>query len=181
MKESDYFYTAVLWAVEQGITAGTGPNTFGPELKVTREQIVVLLHSFVRNYLGQSADARADLSGYQDLSKTSAWARDAFAWAVAEGVADGYGEGLFGPNDAITREQLAAMLWRYAARPESEGGLSAFADGAEVSVWAQQAMSWAVSLGLINGVDSDRLDPKGQATRAQTATILMRFAQSMTR
>lgn len=73
------------------------------------------------------------------------------------------------------------MLWRYAGSPEADGDLSVFADGADTSSWAQQAMSWAVSLGLINGVDSDRLAPKGQATRAQTATILMRFAQSETK
>ena len=71
------------------------------------------------------------------------------------------------------------MLWRYAGSPGAEGGLSEFTDGADTSGWAQQAMSWAVARGLITGVDSDRLSPKGQATRAQTATILMRFAQSV--
>lgn len=73
------------------------------------------------------------------------------------------------------------MLWRYAASPETGGDLSAFADGDDTSDWAQQAMSWAVAQGLITGVDSDRLAPRGPATRAQTATILMRFAQSETK
>ena len=153
---------------------GVGTGLFAPNATTSRAMIVTILWRMQGSPEVDTTETFTDV--YPD-----AWYAKAIAWAVAEGVADGYGEGLFGPNDAITREQLAAMLWRYAARPESEGGLSAFADGAEVSVWAQQAMSWAVSLGLINGVDSDRLDPKGQATRAQTATILMRFAQSETK
>lgn len=170
----EWYHDGIHYCLDEGLMDGVDAGMFAPNATTSRAMIVTILWRLQGSPEVDTTETFTDV--YPD-----AWYAKAIAWAVAEGVADGYGEGLFGPNDAITREQLAAMLWRYAARPESEGGLSAFADGAEVSVWAQQAMSWAVSLGLINGVDSDRLDPKGQATRAQTATILMRFAQSETK
>lgn len=169
-----WYHDGIHYCLDEGLMDGVDMGAFAPNATTSRAMIVTILWRLQGSPEADVTDAFTDVPA-------DAWYAEAIAWAVAEGVADGYGEGLFGPNDAITREQLAAMLWRYAARPESEGGLSAFADGAETSAWAQQAVSWAVSLGLINGVDSDRLDPKGQATRAQTATILMRFAQSMTR
>ena len=169
-----WYHDGVHYCLDEGLMDGVGSGIFAPNATTSRAMIVTILWRLQGSPEVEAAETFTDVA-------PDAWYADAIAWAVAEGVADGYGEGMFGPSDAITREQLAAMLWRYAARPESEGGLSAFADGAEVSAWAQQAMSWAISLGLINGVESDRLDPNGQATRAQTATILMRFAQSMTR
>lgn len=170
----EWYHDGIHYCLDEGLMDGVDAGMFAPNATTSRAMIVTILWRLQGSPGVEATETFTDVS-------PDAWYAKAIAWAVAEGVADGYGEGLFGPNDAITREQLAAMLWRYAARPESEGGLSAFADGAETSAWAQQAVSWAVSLGLINGVDSDRLDPKGQATRAQTATILMRFAQSMTR
>lgn len=170
----EWYHDGIHYCLDESLMDGVDAGMFAPNATTSRAMIVTILWRLQGSPEADTTETFTDV--YPD-----AWYAKAIAWAVAEGVADGYGEGLFGPNDAITREQLAAMLWRYAARPESEGGLSAFADGAEVSVWAQQAMSWAVSLGLINGVDSDRLAPKGQATRAQTATILMRFAQSETK
>ena len=170
----EWYHDGIHYCLDEGLMDGVDAGMFAPNATTSRAMIVTILWRLQGSPEVEATETFTDVS-------PDAWYAKAIAWAVAEGVADGYGEGLFGPNDAITREQLAAMLWRYAARPESEGGLSAFADGAETSAWAQQAVSWAVSLGLINGVDSDRLDPKGQATRAQTATILMRFAQSMTR
>lgn len=170
----EWYHDGIHYCLDEGLMDGVDTGTFAPNATTSRAMIVTILWR-----LQGSPEAEAEET-FTDVAPGD-WYADAIAWAAAEGVAEGYEDGSFRPNDAITREQLAAMLWRYAARPESEGGLSAFADGAEVSVWAQQAMSWAVSLGLINGVDSDRLDPKGQATRAQTATILMRFAQSETK
>lgn len=170
----EWYHDGIHYCLDEGLMDGVDAGMFAPNATTSRAMIVTILWRLQGSPEVEATETFTDVS-------PDAWYAKAIAWAVAEGVADGYGEGLFGPNDAITREQLAAMLWRYAASPESEGGLSAFADGAETSAWAQQAVSWAVSLGLINGVDSDRLDPKGQATRAQTATILMRFAQSMTR
>lgn len=103
---------------------------------------------------------------------------DLSAW-YHDGVVTGYGNGKFGPDDPITREQMAAMLWRYAGSPTAVGNLSSFADGEQSSIWAQSAMSWAVEQGLFTGVGHNQLDPKGQATRAQAAAILMAFAKTM--
>lgn len=170
----EWYHDGIHYCLDEGLMDGVDAGMFAPNATTSRAMIVTILWRLQGSPEVEATETFTDVS-------PDAWYAKAIAWAVAEGVADGYGEGLFGPNDAITREQLAAMLWRYAGSPETGGDLSAFADGDDTSDWAQQAMSWAVSLGLINGVDSDRLDPKGQATRAQTATILMRFAQSETK
>lgn len=116
--DSAWYAAYVKWGAAQGITAGTGPSTFGPELNVTREQIVVLLHSFVRNYLGQAGDARADLSGYQDLSAASVWAADSLAWAVAEGIVSSTSADVLtlSPQNSATRAEVAAMLRVFAEK-----------------------------------------------------------------
>ena len=110
--ENAWYAGFVKWGADQGITAGIGETTFGPDLQVTREQIVVMLHSFVRNYLGQSGDARADLSGYRDLSKASSWATDSISWAVAEGIVSSTSssELTLSPQNSATRAEVAAML-----------------------------------------------------------------------
>ena len=112
VSDSAWYAAYVKWGADQGITAGTGPNTFGPELKVTREQIVVLLYSFVCNYLGKNAEDRADLSKYQDLSQASVWAKDAFSWAVAEGIVGSTSTTALtlSPQNSATRAEVAAML-----------------------------------------------------------------------
>ena len=170
----EWYHDGIHYCLDEGLMDGVDAGMFAPNATTSRAMIVTILWRLQGSPEVEATETFTDVS-------PDAWYAKAIAWAVAEGVADGYGEGLFGPNDAITREQLAAMLWRYAASPETGGDLSAFADGDDTSDWAQQAMSWAVAQGLITGVDSDRLDPKGQATRAQTATILMRFAQSETK
>lgn len=170
----EWYHDGIHYCLDEGLMDGVDAGMFAPNATTSRAMIVTILWR-----LQGSPEVEAEET-FTDVAPGD-WYADAIAWAAAGGVAEGYEDGSFRPNDAITREQLAAMLWRYAGSPEAGGDLSAFADGAETSAWAQQAVSWAVSLGLINGVDSDRLDPKGQATRAQTATILMRFAQSMTR
>lgn len=170
----EWYHDGIHYCLDEGLMDGVDAGMFAPNATTSRAMIVTILWRLQGSPEVDTTETFTDV--YPD-----AWYAKAIAWAVAEGVADGYGEGLFGPNDAITREQLAAMLWRYAGSPEAGGDLSAFADGDDTSDWAQQAMSWAVAQGLITGVDSDRLDPKGQATRAQTATILMRFAQSETK
>ena len=97
--------------------------------------------------------------------------------AAAQGSVAGYDTGAFGPEDAVTREQLAAMLYRYAGTPEPTGGLDGFADKDAASGYAADALCWAVGEGLLTGKDGGRLDPAGTATRAEVAVILMRFAE----
>lgn len=170
----EWYHDGIHYCLDEGLMDGVDAGMFAPNATTSRAMIVTILWR-----LQGSPEVEAEET-FTDVAPGD-WYADAIAWAAAEGVAEGYEDGSFRPNDAITREQLAAMLWRYAASPETGGDLSAFADGDDTSDWAQQAMSWAVAQGLITGVDSDRLDPKGQATRAQTATILMRFAQSETK
>ena len=99
------------------------------------------------------------------------------AWANAKGIVTGYGDGIFGPGNALTREQLALMLWRYAEKPEGAGELRSFADADKVDAWAADALRWCVGKGVITGKGGGVLDPLGVATRAEIATMLMRFMQ----
>ena len=151
---------------------GSGQTTFAPNIVTTRGMIVTILWR-----LEGSPIVGGPLE-YDDV-KAEDWYSESVRWADSVGVVTGYGNGKFGPNDTITREQMATMLWRYAGSPKVDGSLSAFADGAQTSSWAQSAMIWAVDQGLIAGVGNDRLEPRGQAARAQSATILARFAQNM--
>ena len=109
------------------------------------------------------------------------WYTDAVAWAAANGIVTGVSDTTFAPDAAITRESLAVILYRYAAMNEQaqgeKGDLTAFADGASVSDWAVDAMAWAVGEGILTGKSGNTLDPQGTATRAEVATILMRFCQ----
>lgn len=167
-----WYHDGVHYCVEHGLMTGTSQTTFAPDIVTTRGMIVTILWRLEGSpIVGASLD-------YDDV-KAEDWYGEAVRWADSVGVVTGYGNGKFGPNDTITREQMAAMLWRYAGSPRVDGSLSSFTDGAQTSIWAQPAMIWAVEEGLITGVGNDRLEPRGQATRAQAATILMRFAQNM--
>ncbi|MBQ9955668.1 MAG: S-layer homology domain-containing protein, partial [Eggerthellaceae bacterium] len=123
-------------------------------------------------------------STFDDVSP-DAWHADSMAWAQEAGIIRGYDDGSneVGPNDKLTREQLAAILYRYAEWKgmdvSARADLSQFADGAEVSAWAQDAMSWAVAEGIIRGYDdgSNKIAPTSGALRAQTATMLLRFSE----
>ncbi len=113
----------------------------------------------------------------QNTTGGSVWYEKGMEWAKENGVSDGTD-----PDGSITREQLATMLWRYAGSPAAEAGfLSRFADAASVSGYAADAMRWAVSTGLIGGMGDGTLAPRGNATRAQVATILMRFVKNLTK
>lgn len=167
-----WYHDGVHYCVEHGLMMGTSQTTFAPNTVTTRGMIVTILWRLEGSpIVGASLD-------YDDV-KAEDWYGEAIRWADSVGVVTGYGNGKFGPNDTITREQMAAMLWRYAGSPRVDGSLSSFTDGAQTSSWAQPAMIWAVEQGLITGVGNDRLEPRGQATRAQAATILMQFVQNM--
>ena len=167
-----WYHDGVHYCVEHGLMVGTGNTTFAPDIPITRGMIVTILWRL------EGSPRVSTALDYADV-RPEDWYAQAVRWADSVGVITGYGNGKFGPNDTITREQMAAMLWRYAGSPGADGTLSAFVDGAQTSDWAQPAMIWAVEQGLITGVGNDRLEPRGQATRAQAATILMRFAQNM--
>ena len=169
---SVWYHDGVHYCVEHGLMAGTSKTTFSPNSATTRGMIVTILWRL------EGSPIVSDSIDYNDVPPQD-WYGEAVRWADSAGVATGYGNGTFGPNDPITREQMATMLWRYAGSPKVNGSLSSFVDGEQTSDWAQSAMIWVVDQGLIAGVGNDRLEPREQATRAQAATILMRFAQDM--
>ena len=105
------------------------------------------------------------------------WYADAVAWGTENGVLKGYGGRRFGPDDPITREQLALMLWRYAGSPETHGDLNAFTDRESVNDWVYPAMEWAVGSGVITGTDNGELLPKGQVVRSHFAEILKAYCE----
>lgn len=174
VSSSDWFYNDVRYVYEKGIMDGTGADRFSPNAPLTRAMIVTILYRMAGS---------PSVSGSSDFTDVAAgkWFAKAVAWAAANGIVNGYGDSLFGPNDPVTREQLAAILYRYAVyggmtAVTLEENLGSFADTAQLSAYAIQAMNWAIGQGLINGSGSN-LVPKAQATRAQVAAIIHRYLE----
>ena len=175
--ESYWAYDAIQYVYGEGLMAGTSGSTFSPESTTTRGQIVTILWrlsgSPVVNYL----------MDFDDVDPAAYYA-EAIRWATSEGIAGGYGGGVFGPDDPITREQLAVMLHRYAQHEGCDVSIGedtnilSYTDVANLSEYAIPATQWAVGAGIINGTgDGSTLTPQGQATRAQAAVMLQRFCE----
>lgn len=172
----DAWYTdAVQYAYDNGLMTGTSTTTFEPNTTTTRGMIVSMLHRLE----GSPAVGIADFS---DVAGGD-WYADPVAWAASEGIVGGYGDGTFGPNDPITREQMASILYRYADYKgldvSARASLDAYSDADSVSPWASDVMSWAVSEGIISGMTEDTLAPQGTATRAQVAAMFQRFLENV--
>ena len=172
--EANWYYDEVYYVWANGLMQGTSATTFGPNVDTTRAMVVTILWRLE----GEPA------SGYDmDYSDVAggAWYADAVRWATEHGIVNG-SEGQFYPGGTVTREQLAAMLYRYAQYKGYDltagGDLSGFADAGAVSGWAETSLAWAVGQGLLQGSDS-QVDPQGSAIRAQTAAILMRFMENV--
>lgn len=174
VREGDWYREAVDYVYRTGLMNGTGPNAFNPGGTTTRGMIVTILHRLEGSPAAWGA-AFPDVPSGQYYSQ-------AVAWASANGIVNGYDNGLFGPNDSITREQMAAILYRYAAHKgynvSARADLSAYPDAWRVSGYALDAMSWANQAGLITGSGNSLL-PGGDAIRAQAAAILMRFCKNV--
>ena len=175
--EGYWAYDAIQYVYGEGLMAGTSGSTFSPEGTTTRGQIVTILWrlsgSPVVNYL----------MDFDDVDPAAYYA-EAIRWATSEGIAGGYGGGVFGPDDPITREQLAVMLHRYAQHQGCDVSIGedtnilSYADAFDVSEYAVSALQWACGTGIISGTgDGSTLTPQGEATRAQAATVLMRFCE----
>ena len=168
-----WYEEAVQYVYENGLMSGTGDGRFSPEVTTSRVMIVTIL------YRQAGSPAVTGSAAFTDV-EADTWYTDAVNWASANGIVSGYGEGKFGPNDPITREQMAAILCRYASYKGMDvtkrADLSAFSDAGQVSDYALETMRWAVAEGLITGTSETTLSPAGSATRAQAALILMRFA-----
>lgn len=174
VREQDWFRAAVQYVYHKGMMNGTSDTTFAPYATTTRGMIVTILHR-----LEDSPAAAA--AAFTDVSAGAYYAAPV-AWASASGIVTGYGGAIFKPDDPITREQLAAILYRYAQYKgvdvSRKNDLLLFSDRAAVSSYAVDAVSWAVDAGLITGIDG-RLEPAGYANRAQVATILMRLCENV--
>ena len=169
------------YCVRNRLMSGVGAGTFSPDTACTRAQIVKILY----NRSGNQTDYSYYYLPFTDVAP-GAWYYNAVAWAYYNDVTSGTSATMFTPNAAITRQQLVTFLYRYTVKyaPEFTGNaapISAFPDAGSVANWAYAAMSWAVGNGLIQGNAHDNgldyLDPNGSATRAQTATIIMRYCQ----
>ena len=163
---------AVAFVTSHELMKGTGDGIFEPNLPMTRGMLALVLHNLENNA------AAAGGASFSDVAD-GAWYAEAVAWASAKGIIAGYADGRFGPNDPITREQLAVMLYRYAGSPAvSANGLN-FVDAGAISGYAQQAIAWAVANGVMSGKGGGVLDPQGNATRAEVAQMLLNFVSSM--
>lgn len=163
-----WYYDAVKFVSENGLMNGIGNSLFAPEANLSRGMLTQILY----NKEGQPAVT--DNSTFTDVNP-GAWYSVAVSWASEKGIVGGYSNGLFGPNDNITREQLAVMLWRYAGKPVPPNLLLNFTDANLVSDYAIDAMRWAVDKGIINGKGNGILDPGGYATRAEAAQMLKNY------
>ena len=170
--EGDWFYDAVRYAYETGLMDGVGDSLFAPNSDTTRAQLVTILYRL------EGEPEVSGTSGFTDV-EAGTWYTDAVAWAAQNGIVNGVSDTEFAPGDDITREQLAAILYRYAACQgydvSQRADLSGFGDAESISGYAQEALSWAHAQGLVLGFEDGSLRPQGTASRAQIAAVLMRF------
>jgi len=170
-----WYRDAVAYVFDRGLMKGINETTFAPTLSTERGMIVTILHRL-------EGEPSAAASAFTDVA-AGEWYTDAVAWGAANGVVKGYSDTIFKPTQDITREQLAAILYRYAQLKGYDTGkradLSAYTDACDISAYALEAMQWAVAEELISGVTSYTLVPGGRADRAQVAMILMRFCENI--
>ena len=177
VKTGDWFYEAVQYVYDKGMMTGVSADRFAPASTTTRGMIVTILYR-----LENEPAVSGDLP-FTDVER-GAWYANAVAWAAANDIVNGTSATTFAPNSPITREQMATMLYRFAQYKGMDvvtlqEHLTGYPDGDQVSDYAIPAMNWAVGQGLIAGMENGTLVPQGSATRAQVATILMRFCESI--
>ena len=176
--EESWYYDAVRYVYENGLMSGTSTTMFGPDIATSRGMIVTMLYRLA------GSPAITEEARFSDV-EAGQWYAGAVSWAASNGVVSGYSDDLFGPNDPITREQMAAILYRYAQLNgydvTDRADLSRFTDVDQVSDWAQTAMQWANAEGFITGNSATTLNPLGFATRAEVATILTNFCENIVR
>ena len=176
VQDGAWYSEAVQYVYENNLMTGTGAATFSPDAAVNRGMLITILWRIEGNPVVDY------LMDFEDVDPI-AYYGEAIRWAADTGVAVGYGNGYFGPNDPVTREQLAVMLYRYAVHSGMDAvplreNLNGFVDSGSVSPYAVQALNWAVGEGIITGKGNQILDPKGQATRAQAAVMLQRYLEN---
>ena len=176
--DTSWFYAAVKYAYEHKLLSGTGETTFSPELSLTRGMVATILYS-----LDGGADV-SSLSSFSDVADGQWYAR-AVAWAERQGIVSGMGDGTFAPEAAITREQLAAILHRYAQYKKysvsagEDTNILSYDDAPEISTYALVAIRWACGSGLMTGRSQSQLAPRGTVTRAEAAVMLRNFCENI--
>lgn len=170
-----WYYDAVKYAVENGLMSGTGTYTFQPNTTLSRGMIAQMLYAL------EGKPSVSATNSFTDVSAND-WYAKAASWTQSKGIITGYDDGRFGPNDPLTREQLALILYHYAQikgyDTSAKADLSKYVDGSSTSAWAQTAMTWAVGEGLLSGRGLNMLYPSGTATRAEVAQIMMNFCEN---
>lgn len=171
-----WYHEYIDYVVEKGLMQGVADDLLAPEVTTSRAMIVTILYRL------EGRPAVSGSSPFDDVAE-GLWYTDAVKWAEANEIVEGYGNGKFGPNDLITREQFAAIMYRYASFKGYDvsklADLSGYADASAISDWALAAMQWAAAEGLIAGRTTTTLVPGGNATRAEAAAILMRFIENV--
>lgn len=174
--EAEWFYDDVYFAVSNGLFNGINEVTFAPGASMTRAMLVTVLYRLEGQPAVYGGSAFADVAAGQ-------WYTDAVIWATRNGIVNGLGNGKFGTNNNVTREQMATILYRYAQNcgydTTARANLNGYTDVAKISAYAQEAMSWANAMGLINGRTAASLAPTGTATRAEVAAIFHRFVENI--
>ena len=178
MDDGDWFADAVRFVYENGMMNGVSETDFAPHAATSRSMIVTILYRLEGEPVVDYAMDFTDVAG-------DAYYAEAVRWAASEGIVGGYGGGLFGSDDAVTREQLAVILYRYAVYKGydvsigEDTNILSYADFADLSEYAIPAMQWACGAGIVNGTSESTLTPQGEATRAQVAAMLMRFVEAI--
>ncbi len=168
----DWYYTAVEYCRENGLMSGKGNGKFAPNDNMTRAELATVLYRHAKSPAVTANPTFTDV-------KPDAWYTKAAAWAQENRIISGYGNGKFGTNDNVPREDIATIFWRYAGSPEV-GKDAGFSDMSQVSGYALEAVDWARANGMISGKGNNRFDPKGHATRAEVATMLMNYSKQST-
>ena len=175
--KSEWYHDGVHYCMEEGLMQGVADDQFAPDGKATRAQIVTILWRLDGSPMVEIAE------GFNDVFDGD-WYNNAIRWASASGIAGGYGDSIFGPNDIITREQMVAMLWRYCGYKGydvsvgDETNILSYSDAFDIAEYAIPAMQWACGSGVIESIEENNtlyLDPQGDVVRSQIAAMIHRF------
>ena len=170
VEKDSWYYDAVCYVNDNGLFKGMSDDTFGTDIQMLRSMLMTVL------YRAAGEPEVDEEHGFDDV-EDGMWYTNPIKWAKQNGITSGEGDNTFAPHKSITREQLVAMLYRFAKTPEYTGDLEEFSDADQVEEYASDAFKWAVNNKIINGMGDGTLNPKGEASRAQVAQMIMKFMQ----
>lgn len=177
VNENLWYYSAIKYNYKNNIILGTSNSTFDPEKKLTRGMLITILHR-MEGYPKQNGDSK-----FSDVQNPGDYYYEAIKWGTAKNIISGYDNGKFGPNDPITREQLGVILSKYSRYKGKYKNLNAdlnkFTDGSKVSEFAKTGMKWAIGTGVITGTQDGRINPQGNTTRAEAASMIYKYCMNV--